>query len=70
MTGSPDSSEDPPGSRRGWRKFALASFFAIASTAALFAGKLDAHAYVELAGAVLFLYGGSNVLDKRLGGLG
>lgn len=60
----------PVARAKGWRKFTLAAFFAVAASAALFVGKLDAHTYAEIVGSVLFLYGGSNVWDKRLGGAG
>lgn len=54
----------------GWRKFALACTASIFSMILCLHSNLTGAQWVEIQIAILSLYGGSNIVDKRLGGLG
>ena len=52
------------------RKFKLAVFALLASCVALFTDKIGGGEWIACVGAVLGLYGWSNVADKKEGGAG
>lgn len=54
----------------GKRKFILSSAIVVFSAIMVFAGKLDGGAWVTIATLALGLYAASNVVDKKLGGVG
>lgn len=54
----------------GWRKFSLAAAASLFSIVLCLHGDLTGEAWVMVQGIVLSLYGGSNIIDKRLGGAG
>lgn len=47
------------------RKFFIACFFSVASTVALFDGKMDDGVYMAIATAILGLYAAANVWEKK-----
>lgn len=55
---------------RGWRKYSLAVAASACSMVLCLHGNLTGEAWVMVQGIVLSLYGGSNIIDKRLGGAG
>lgn len=55
---------------RGRRKFLLASVSLLAVIAGLFSDQLTGTEFLYGLGAVLALYGGTNVVDKSYGGEG
>lgn len=48
------------------RKLALAVYFSVIGTIALFTDKVSGDQFVFLAGVVLGMYGAANVMEKRL----
>ena len=66
-TTAPDDSPTT-GDRWTSRKFFLALMALSTGSAALFIGKFDPTNYIWLAGIVLGIHGGSNILDKKLNG--
>jgi hypothetical protein len=54
----------------GKRKFILACFFSLASTALTWFSKLTPEGYVTMATLILAIYGAANVIDKAKGGAG
>jgi hypothetical protein len=69
-TTTTDTSPAGPTAGDRWtsRKFFLALIALSTGSAALFINKFDPTNYIWLAGIVLGIHGGSNILDKKLNG--